>query len=197
MSFIDAFERKFLFVLTRGLLLIFIFGLLGAIVIGGVIVGSKLNRSTAVSPREVVDTVSPPRPNKPVGVSSSPSSKVASPPSETKLPFVLQKHLSSRIPELRDLLVRLEDDQRQVFVEELAAAVTEAENRGVDPAKAIDTYVKLKFDKLERGNVTPIEMASILMPYAGVAFGAILLIALFSMILVLLAVERNTRRGVA
>ncbi len=38
MSFADSFERRFLFVLTRGLALLFIFGLLAAIVIGGVIV---------------------------------------------------------------------------------------------------------------------------------------------------------------
>lgn len=205
MSFADSFERKFLFVLTRGLALLFIFGLLAAIVIGGIIVSDKLmpKESTSVSAQEVVDAIAPPLPETPV--TSDASSAIASPPPDPmilpgiKLPFVLQKHFSApeRIKVLRDWLSELDTSQRQVFLEEMAAAVTEAESRGVDALEAIDKYKEIKFDKLKQEELAAAKLATQRMTYAGVAFGAILLIALFSLILVLLAIERNTRRGQA
>lgn len=204
MSFADSFERKFLFVLTRGLALLFIFGLLAAIVIGGIIVSDKLmpKESTSVSPQEVVEAITPPQPETPA---TADTAAVASPPPDPmilpgiKLPFVLQKHFSvpERIKVLRDWLSGLDTSQRQVFLEEMAAAVTEAESRGVDALEAIDKYKEIKFDKLKQEELVAAKLATQRMTYAGVAFGAILLIALFSLILVLLAIERNTRRGQA
>lgn len=204
MSFADSFERKFLFVLTRGLALLFIFGLLAAIVIGGIIVSDKLmpKESTSVSPQEVVEAITPPQPETPA---TADTAAVASPPPDPmilpgiKLPFVLQKHFSApeRIKVLRDWLSGLDASQRQVFLEEMAAAVTEAESRGVDALETIDKYKEIKFDKLKQEELAAAKLATQRMTYAGVAFGAILLIALFSLILVLLAIERNTRRGQA
>jgi hypothetical protein len=204
MSFADSFERRFLFVLTRGLALLFIFGLLAAIVIGGIIVSDKLmpKESTSVSPQEVVEAITPPQPEIPA---TADTAAVASPPPDPmilpgiKLPFILQKHFSApeRIKVLRDWLSGLDASQRRVFLEEMAAAVTEAESRGVDALEAIDKYKEIKFDKLKQEELAAAKLATQRMTYAGVAFGAILLIALFSLILVLLAIERNTRRGQA
>lgn len=206
MSFADSFERRFLFVLTRGLALLFIFGLLAAIVIGGIIVSDKLmpKESTSVSPHEVVEAITPPSPPLETQATAD-TAAVASPPPDPmilpgiKLPFVLQKHFSApeRIKVLRDWLSGLEISQRQVFLEEMAAAVTEAEKRGLDALEAIDKYKTIKFDKLKQEEMAAAKLSTARMMYAGVAFGAILLIALFSLILVLLAIERNTRRGQA
>ncbi|MBU0654967.1 MAG: hypothetical protein KJ914_07490 [Gammaproteobacteria bacterium] len=204
MSFADSFERKFLFVLTRGLALLLIFGLLAAIVIGGIIVSDKLmpKESTSVSAQEVVEAITPPQPETPA---TADTAAVASPQPDPmilpgiKLPFILQKHFSApeRIKVLRDWLSGLDTSQRQVFLEEMAAAVTEAESRGVDALEAIDKYKEIKFDKLKQEEFAAAKLATQRMTYAGVAFGAVLLIGLFSLILVLLAIERNTRRGQA
>ncbi len=206
MSFADSFERKFLFVLTRGLALLFIFSLLATIVIGGIIVSDKLmpKESTTVSPQEVVEAITPPPPP-PETQATTDTAAVASPPPDPmilpgiKLPFILQKHFSApeRIKVLRDWLSGLDTSQRQVFLEEMAAAVAEAESRRVDALEAINKYREIKFDKLKQEELAAAKLAMQRITYAGVAFGAILLIALFSLILVLLAIERNTRRGQA
>jgi cytoskeletal protein RodZ len=205
MSFADSFERRFLFVLTRGLALLFIFGLLAAIVIGGMMVSDKLmpKETTAVTPQEVVDAITPPKPE--VSQTADPASAETSPPPDPmilpgiKLPFVLQKHFSApeRIKILRDWLEGLASEQRQIFLDEMAAAVTEAEKNGAEGLAAIDKYKEIKFDKLKQEELAAAKLATARMTYAGVAFGAILLIALFSLILVLLAIERNTRRSQA
>jgi hypothetical protein len=205
MSFADSFERRFLFVLTRGLALFFIFGLLAAIVIGGIVVSDKLmpKESTAVTPQEVVDAITPPKPE--VSQASDSASTAMSPPPDPmilpgiKLPFVLQKHFSTpeSIKTLRDWLESLANEQRQVFLDEMAAAVTEAEKGGADGLAAINKYKEIKFAKLKQEELAAAKLAMQRMTYAGVAFGAILLIALFSLILVLLAIERNTRRSQA
>ncbi|MEB4591967.1 hypothetical protein VSS37_13320 [Candidatus Thiothrix sp. Deng01] len=207
MSFADAFERRFLFVLTRGLALLFIFGLLAAIVIGGIMVSDKLTLkdSTAVSPQEVVDAIKPPVYEEPPPQDSDAASPTPSPPPDPailpgiKLPFVLQKHFNApeRIQTLRDWLEALPSGQRQVFLDEMAAAVTEAEKAGAEGLDAVNQYKALKFDKLKQEEAASAALLTARLTYAGAAFGAVLLIALFSLILVLLAIERNTRRGQA
>jgi cytoskeletal protein RodZ len=202
MSFADSFERRFLFVLTRGLALLFIFGLLAAIVIGGMMVSDKLmpKETTAVTPQEVVDAITPPKPEE--SQTADPASAATSPPPDPmilpgiKLPFVLQKHFNvpASIQTLRGWLEALPSEQRPQFLDEMAAAVTEAEKSGAEGLAAINKYKEIKFDKLKQEELAAAKLATQRMTYAGVAFGSILLIALFSLILVLLAIERNTRR---
>jgi hypothetical protein len=206
MSFADSFERRFLFVLTRGLALLFIFGLLAAIVVGGMMVSDKLmpKESTSVTPQEVVDAITPPKPDVSQTSDSSTSTATSPPPDPMilpgiKLPFVLQKHFSvpESIKTLREWLEVLPSEQRAGFLDEMAAAVTAAEKSGAEGLAAINKYKELKFAKLKQEELDAAKLATARMTYAGVAFGAILLIALFSLILVLLAIERNTRRSQA
>lgn len=205
MSFADSFERKFLFVLTRGLALLFIFGLLAAIVVGGIFVSDKLmpKASTTVTPQEVVDAITPPKPEV-SQVSNSAASATLPPPDPMilpgiKLPFVLQKHFSApdSIKTLRGWLEALPTEQRSLFLDEMAAAVAEAEKGGADGLAAINKYKEIKIEKLKQEELAAARLATERATYVGVAFGAILLIALFSLILVLLAIERNTRRSQA
>ena len=203
MSFADSFERKFLFVLTRGLALLFIFGLLAAIVVGGVFVSDKLipKASTTVTPQEVVDAITPPKPE--VSQASDSAASATLPPPDPmilpgiKLPFVLQKHFSTpdSIKTLRGWLEALPIEQRALFLDEMAAAVAEAEKGAADGLAAINKYREIKFEKLKQEELAAARLATERATYAGIAFGAILLIALFSLILVLLAIERNTRRS--
>jgi len=52
MDFIDRFERKFLFGLTRVFSLILIFGLLSLIVVGGILFGGSIigSKDTKITP---------------------------------------------------------------------------------------------------------------------------------------------------
>ena len=63
-----------------------------------------------------------------------------------KLPFVLQKHFSApeRIQTLREWLEALPNEHRQVFLDEMAVAVTEAEKSGADGLDAINKLLAIE-----------------------------------------------------
>jgi hypothetical protein len=113
-----------------------------------------------------------------------------------KIPFILQKHFDNpvELQELKGWLDELPKDNHQEFIDEMAIMVTEAEKLDLSPYTVINDYKKLKFKKLA---VAPLEKAEQLIKqlyYTGAIISAVALIALFSLILVLLAIERNTRR---
>lgn len=200
MSVLTTIERKFLFNLTRILALLVIAVLVLGLVIGAVITEKARtgSDSAAVAPQEVVDVIKPKvsAPQAEPGhepVAPSPRELGLSP--GVKLPFVLQKHFST--PEnfvaLNGWLRAIPDDQRQPFLDELAATVSEAERQQLDPIQAINAFHQLKMQKLVDKKVhdEAQKQAETLAVEVGAA--ALGFIALFSLILVLLAIERNTR----
>lgn len=205
MSFIDSFENKFLFGLTRYLATLIVFGLIAAIVIGAVVASGTLNGkvSTKVTPHDVVEVI---KPVVAVDVTTADQDGTSqSTPAESnllrgvKLPFSLQKHFNSttNIKILRGWLDIVPAEYHQEFIDEMAAAVGEAEKQNLDASEAINTYKQLKFKKLEQGKSAKAELDQMRMYYAAAAGSCIALMALFSLILVLLAIERNTRRAQA
>ncbi len=199
MSFFDTFERRFLFILTRFLALLFISCLLAAIVIGGIAASSKFlpNETAKVTPAEVMEAI------KPAVYGEAPQTAAAQPPRQDpnalpgiKLPFALQKHSNNPddIRILRGWLEQTPKEQRQEFIDELAAVVVEAEKTNANVVQAINKYKELKFAKIQEEKQAKAELEASRLRYIGAAFACITLIAMFSLILVLLAIERNTRR---
>lgn len=205
MAFLAKFERNFLFGLTRSLALSFIFITLAAIVISGLIIGiSQLSKEDiSVAPREVIDEIKPITANEAVQSDTQQQEKsvaLQSPslPSGLKIPFVLQKHFShpDNLRLLNNWLEVLPEDQRQPFLDEMAQAVTEAEKERIEPIDVINAYHKLKMEKLQTINLAKEKQMQTWLWYAGGVGLGIIIIALFSLILVLLAIERNTRRAI-
>ncbi len=201
MHIFDNFEKKFLFGLTRIFAMVIIFGILIAIGIGGMLFGGIYGGvDTNVSAVEVVDSIKPPTiTNAPSTDSNSSTQKtenVNGLPS-VKMPFVLQKHFNTPeiIQTLKGWLDVLPIDIRQEFIDEMAATVTESEKLKLPSYEAIDKYKELKFKKLEAEQSAKAERRTQQLYYAAAVIGAVTLIALFSLILVLLAIERNTRRS--
>jgi hypothetical protein len=200
MRFFDNFERRFLFGLTRLVAMALIFSLLVAIAVGGVLFGGGLGepQTTKVSTDEVMDAIRPPPVVAAVPKAYQPSQTtlVSNELPNVKMPFVLQKHFSS--PEnlriLKDWLDDLPRERRQEFIDEMAAATGEAEEQKLDPTAAINKYRTIKMEKLEAERLAKAQQQTLLLQYAGATAVGIALIALFSLILVLLAIERNTRR---
>ncbi len=205
MAFLAKFERNFLFGLTRSLALCFIFLTLAALIISGLIIGvSQLTKEDiSVEPREVIDNLKPISANETIQPDTQQQENLVAPqspnlPSGLKIPFVLQKHFSSpdNLRTLNNWLEELPEDQRQPFLDEMAEAVTEAEKVQIEPIDAINAYHKLKMEKLQAIDIAKEKQKQTWLWYAGAVGLGVIIIALFSLILVLLAIERNTRSAV-
>jgi hypothetical protein len=203
MAFLAKFERNFLFGLTRSLALCFIFITIATLIISGLVIGvSQLEKEdTSIAPREVIDNLKPISANEAIQPDTQQQENSASPqsarlPPGLKIPFVLQKHFSSpdNLRTLNNWLEELPEDQRQPFLDEMAEAVTEAEKEQIEPIDAINSYHKLKMAKLQAINIVKEKQKQTWLWYAGAIGLGVIMIALFSLILVLLAIERNTRR---
>jgi hypothetical protein len=201
MGIFDNFEKKFLFGLTRIFAMLVILSILIAIGIGGVLFGGFYNQTNSkVAITEVIDAIKPPITYNDSATTDSNSStqlkeNINALPS-VKMPFVLQKHFNSpeKVKVLKGWLNILSLEKHQEFIDEMSATVTEAEKLKLSSTEAIDKYKELKFKKIETEMATKAERKTQQLYYAGAVVGAVALIALFSLILVLLAIERNTRR---
>lgn len=202
MSFFDSFERKFLFHLTRGLAMLFIFGLIAVIVVGALIAYSSLLGNTVpkVDPSEVIEAIKPPVYVQETITATSTPPKAAIPDPNMlpgiKLPFALQKQFNTpdNIRALRNILNDIPKENQQEFIDEMAAVVAEVEKQNLNTYEAINKFVELKKNKLAKDAVSKVDLQQTRLYFAGAAVSAIILIALFSLILVLLAIERNTRQ---
>ena len=199
MTFLSKFERNFLFGLTRAFAMTFIFTTLAGLLIGGLVVllNQPGNQSSKVEPQEVIDALKPsfsvdnPQPTD--ESFSIPQSKRL--PAGLKLPFILQKHFSDpdNLRILIDWLSTVPNEQQQIFLDEMAAAVNQAEKDHIAPIDAINTYHRMKIAKLAKEQISVSAQKEAWLWYAGAIGSGIAIISLFSLILVLLAIERNTR----
>lgn len=198
MAFLAKFERNFLFGLTRAFAMFFIITTLTGLLIGGLVVLNQAgDKSSQVEPQEVIDVLKPSLPvenaQPTIQAPSKPQAKRL--PAGLKLPFVLQKHFSDpkNMETVIDWLSAVPHEQQQTFLDEMAAAVTQAEKEHIAPFDAINTYHELKQEKLAAEQLSAAAQKETWLWYAGAIGSGIVIIALFSLILVLLAIERNTR----
>ena len=200
MSFVDVFERRFLFILTRFLALLFIFSLLAVIIIGGIAVSSKVfpKATVEITPAQVMDAMKPSEYAQTLLAETpgSPRQNANTLPG-IKMPFVLQKQFNNpdSVRIMGGWLEQIPKEQRQEFIDELTAVVVEAEKSNVDRIQAINKYKELKFAKIQEEEKAKAALDLNRLQYIGAAFACITLIAMFSLILVLLAIERNTHRA--
>lgn len=199
MQILDDLEKKFLFGLTRIFAMLVILSILVVVVVGGLSMwGLFQQTSSKVSATEVIDAIKPIVLNDSVtadstSVQATDSTNIL--PS-VKMPFILQKHFNQpeKVRLLSEWLLFLSIPERQEFIDEMADTVAEAEKLKLSPTEAIDMYRELKLKKMETEIAEKAERQTQRLYYAGAFIGAIALIALFSLILVLLAIERNTRQ---
>ena len=199
MSFTDSLEQKFLFTLTRFLALLIIAGLVISMVVGGIMLGDTLlpQKNTKVTPIEVMEAIKPSVTyNQSQSDQRQESIDVNVLPG-IKLPFILQKHFNNpnAIKYLKRLIEDLPSGQRTEFINELAAVVEEAERTNANVPDAINKYAELKLSKIKESQLAEAGAKAQRLTYLGYGFACVGLIAMFSLILVLLAIERNTRRG--
>ncbi|MEC5407574.1 hypothetical protein VOM14_18665 [Paraburkholderia sp. MPAMCS5] len=205
MSVIEGFERKALFNITRAVALVcvsvFLLAIIGIAIYGASVWNDEVQ--TKVTPSEIINQIKPPEPV----VDAPRLPQGAQPPANQepqdsplygyRIPFSLQKYVSgSNAQVIRNHLDKVPRDERQAYIDELGTVVSAAESNKLDPVDAINAYMKLKAERYDEATVARMRKWETL-KFAAAGFGAgLLLIALFSLVLVLLAIERNTRNSI-
>jgi disulfide bond formation protein DsbB len=201
MSLVSSFEHKALFNLTRALALfvvmILLLGLVGGLIMLGHNVMARADTHVALTDITGAEMAAK-------GVLSDQDAQMAQDTPAVdewamiKLPFAVQKYFS----ELRnkDLLLSrlrpLSAEERDAYLANLAELITAAEQKNFDKLniyRAINQYMALKEQKLAQRRAFDAKQVSDRLYLGGFIVAVMTLIALFSLILVLLAIERNTR----
>jgi len=202
MSFVEKFERKALFNITRAVALVcvivFLLGIVGIAIYGASVWSEEV--STKIVPDEIVSQVKPLA--QPEATPQGP--RGAQPPMNTeprisplhgyRIPFALQKYVTAENARiLKNHLDEVPVEERQAYLDELGTVVTAAEASKVDVFDAINAYIKTKAERYEQAKRARQRKWDTLKFVGAALGGGLLSIALFSLVLVLLAIERNTR----
>jgi len=183
--------------LTRFLAFVVILALSLGLVIGAIIFAGDLipNQTPVVSFNEISRELHPtPEANQPGSNPSQPKEESKGSPS-LDLPFVLQPYFSAS--DNREVLMRhmegLDSSERREYLNNLSQVVKESQSKGEDTTNIINKYFDLKQTQLALAKADSAARTVRRLYIAASALSIMFLIALASLILVLLAIERNTR----
>lgn len=200
MSLLDTFERRTLFVITRFLALFFIFVAI-LVLVGAFIWGEKLigqGEPSTVRADEVISALKPslqPEDQPQVPQSEQGEKQPVSPLIGYKIPFSLQRYVSN--PKVAEIIAgrlnEVDPSRRDEYLKELDAAVQAAVIQHLEPYDAMDAYHPIKIEKLRAEREHKEESNTLRMYLVGGIASTVLFISIVSLILVLLAIERNTR----
>lgn len=180
-----SFERKFLFPLVRILCVLFI-----VLCIGGIAFSTvnfmKAESVTAVPYSEVKAAMNSPK----TGNASTGETKPTIPPN-------VQKYTTGNNSKvLESWLTNLNQEQKDDFLLNMSEVIESAERNNDNVPDAINAYKNLKFKKLATSEFEKTAAKMKPMAYGVAAATMLILITLFSIVLVLLSIERNTRREI-
>lgn len=189
---IARFERKVLFRATRlgalALCMLLFLALLGS---GLMLLGTLSSGVERPDPTEVATNEDSARSNPAGGnlseAESSPLDGLNMPPN------LLEEFLSANNgPILTNWLKAVERDERQSFLDDLSEAASAAKAAGQDQAHAINAYHSRYIAYVEERQLAEATTTATRLLILSVIGSALALIALFSLVLVLMAIERNT-----
>lgn len=197
-SLMARFEHKVLFRITRwgalALCMLLFLALLGSCLM---LVGTLSSGVERPDPTEVATSDDSTNTNPGSGdlseAESSPLDGLEMPPN------LLEQFLSANNgPILTNWLKAVERDERQSFLDDLSEAASTAKAAGKDEAQAINAYHSRYVAYVEERQVAEAATTATRLLIFSVIGSALALIALFSLVLVLMAIERNTsERGTA
>lgn len=201
-GFVAQFERKVLFRIARFVAFTICF-LLFLSLVGGLLYIGKSLKTEASKPnaQEVVDSLKP--------IHSAVTSTETTDEDSNAMPLATQPMLRGiRLPAelqelfltednqkvLKDWLDELPESDRQPFIDGLGSAVKAARSAGgVEDIAAINAYHERYFAYVAERKIAEVAAAGERLYVAGAVVSILILLALFSLVLVLLAIERNTR----
>jgi hypothetical protein len=195
MAFLETVEKRLLFRLTRFLAFVVILALSLALIIGAVSFAGDLipNQSSEVTFNEINSELHPPHESNQHDTNTSPIREDFQ--SSLDLPLVLQPYFSSS--DNRVVLMRhmdgLDSSERIEYLDNLSRVVRASESKREDTIEVINKYFELKQAQLTLAKADSAARTQRLIYMVASAFSIMFLIAMASLILVLLAIERNTR----
>ncbi len=207
MQFFDFFETRLLFGVVRFLFLVMIFGLLALIVLGAINLRQTMTTPeirTKVSPSEVLAMLQ----TAPGNPSSSGDANTNDELDGLKFSGLLKQAVSDPTihQQMNTWLKEVPVAKRQEFIDEMSSVMDEASKEYKDEPRevfaqnfdnAIGKYVDIKMDKIHAQEAAKENRQQQYKMYAIGASIAIALISLFALVLVMLAIERNTRHHAA
>jgi predicted PurR-regulated permease PerM len=196
MPVLEILEQRGLFRLTRFVAFIIVLLLTIGLVVGAVMFLDDFlpNHASHVSYSTIAGELRPaPQSNEP-----APSESETQPLKQDslRLPFVLQPYFSTTENRavLKSHLSGLDSDEREDYLTNLAEVVQTAKEQNADVTAVINRYFEDKATQMELAKLDQTSRLERQLYVAGAAASTILLIALASLVLVLLAIERNTRK---
>ena len=195
---LENLEEKIIFNFTRIIALIMILGMFILLVIG--IIGlTTMKDNTYVSYSTVKTSLT--TSNDSSGDTSQTPSREESLEAVTSGVYIPQEVKDKFQGENRDVLIgwlkNMNTQQQEKFVSNLSNIINEAESdESINLYTAVNKYKSLKFNKFTQQTSNPLSSYEDTARKIGIALFvtiAIGLIGLFSLVLVLLAIERNTR----
>ena len=201
-SFTSRFERGVLFRIARFVAFSLCFLLFLSLVGGGLYLattafGKSIERQT---PTELVDQMS--GVSKPDPSASTDGNEIEDTPPPLKgikLPADLQE-LFTNSQNQRWLAGRLEDlpeEERQQCIDGMAEAVRIAREKQMQDGPVVESWMATCHDYAAKKTLADAANKMTRLYVAGALVSLLMLIALFSLVLVLLAIERNTRPALA
>ena len=198
MSFLNTFEQRGLFNLTRYLAIFLISIFMISMILSFLFLVFSISKTyeAKVTQNEVFDQINYDEAIKPTYSEARVEEKID--PNilpGIKIPFVLQKYFSKS--ENRNILLNrlngLRPEKRQQYLDNMANIVVAGEKENYDPVKIINIYMKLEQKKLSKALAQKQSDHQFRKYLVAFILSMLALVALFSLILVLLAIERNTR----
>jgi hypothetical protein len=198
MNTLDTVERKALFRFTRLLaftvILVLSIGLVAAL--ATLMATWKPGGLSRVDPEEVLRALNQTsRAITPSDGAKQPQAQETNILPGVTVPFVLQEYFSD--PGNRDILLahidRYTTDEQQDYLDNLSDVVQEAQKQKANVVDAINAFFRIKDKKLQDAQVRRSADQAKQLYELGFTISALGLIGVFSLVLVLLAIERNTR----
>jgi len=196
MAVLEILEQRALFRLTRLVAFVIVLFLTIALLIGATMFVSDFlpNKESHVSYSTISSELHP-APQSDASTSSEGEPPPPKPDS-LNLPFVLQPYFSTtdNLKVLKNHLSGLDSDERTDYLANLAEVVQEAKTQNADATEVINRYFEDKNTQMELAKLDRSARLERQLSVAGAAISTIFLIAMASLVLVLLAIERNTRK---
>ena len=213
MKVFESLEKKFLFSVTRAVFLFLMLLTVLAFMVSSykfIEQYQKSRVSTKVSVDSVFSAIETGNKNSPRQGAAATTENQDLPEdveSGLKIPKIIKETMTGRNKEVLDAwLSSLDPEDRQNFIDEIHAVFEKAmekekaqgkvpsEKQGIIFGEALNKYKELKFQKIDDRNLQEAKFKSNITLYAGIFGGFIAIISLLSLVLVLLAIERNTRK---
>ncbi|MGI4861744.1 MAG: hypothetical protein ACRYHA_33415 [Janthinobacterium lividum] len=200
MSIIQGIERSAIFGIARAVAWV---GIAAALIasVGGLVYGIVVwheNVALRVTPQDIVARLDAAAASSAAAASDAAAGAATQPSALQgyRIPFPLQKYVSGDNAQV--IRGHLDDGaaaDHQAYLDELGAVVTAAEARHLNAVDAINLYMKTKGGRYAEQAALKVRKWETLTWVGEAVAAGLLLLALFSVVLVLLAIERHLRHA--